>query len=518
MLVGFLIRVQGLGTSFYGDEIFHVVTAASLNAGDAPQLAEGAPYTRALPYTRAVAASFRLFGESEWAARLPSLLASLCCIPLVYLLGRRWFGASIGAVAALYLAFEPRSVHFGSFARFYAPVQLAVLVAVLALDRAIVRLAEALDERDAGTRRRALGETALWTLAFLLAMGVGLSMQVLTADVLLGFGVFALMRVAWVLYKGRAEMRQVIPEGILLGAGLLGVGAVAMSMPDFIRASWEVATTTEPWNQRDGLEPLFYAHHLRGAYPLGWYLLPVGALMALIQRRREGLLAVCLFFTPLAAHSLLFRPKSSHYLFPVVPFFFLLAALGVIVIGRQLWVVLSARLPRRAAIVAITLMALFCLRSSPWFAEGMRASGAASGQDWRQAAQFVQSARSPGDLVVGAFDDDFLVVRYYLPSVEAQLATEGWLEETLGGVWHPPQPLPERGVYQVPAWTSAGPVLESLASRPTVWVLARSRQIRAVGEIGSILHEIARQADEITYIPGGVVVLRLVGSPLPPPG
>ncbi|HKH21066.1 MAG TPA: glycosyltransferase family 39 protein, partial [Gammaproteobacteria bacterium] len=39
-----------------------------------------------------IALSFKLFGVSEWAARLPSALAAFSCVLVVYLFVRRWWG------------------------------------------------------------------------------------------------------------------------------------------------------------------------------------------------------------------------------------------------------------------------------------------------------------------------------------------------------------------------------------------------------------------------------------------
>lgn len=50
-----------------------------------------------------VALSYRLFGVSEWSARLPSALAALGCLSLTYLLARSLFGSWTGLWSALIL-------------------------------------------------------------------------------------------------------------------------------------------------------------------------------------------------------------------------------------------------------------------------------------------------------------------------------------------------------------------------------------------------------------------------------
>src|SRR5213594_2288053 len=45
-----------------------------------------------IPYYWLVAFSFKLFGLSEWSARLPSILAALGCVFLIYRFARRYWG------------------------------------------------------------------------------------------------------------------------------------------------------------------------------------------------------------------------------------------------------------------------------------------------------------------------------------------------------------------------------------------------------------------------------------------
>lgn len=56
------------------------------------------------------AASMRLFGISEFAARLPVALASSCATLLVAWFGRRWFGRRAGLLAAVVYATAPMTV------------------------------------------------------------------------------------------------------------------------------------------------------------------------------------------------------------------------------------------------------------------------------------------------------------------------------------------------------------------------------------------------------------------------
>ena len=56
-------------------------------------------------------AAYEAFGVNEFAARLPSALAAMLTVLLVYELGRRMFDASTGLLAGLILASMPRFAH-----------------------------------------------------------------------------------------------------------------------------------------------------------------------------------------------------------------------------------------------------------------------------------------------------------------------------------------------------------------------------------------------------------------------
>jgi len=54
-----------------------------------------------------IALSFKFFGISEFTARLPSALAGIGSVVLVYLLGKEWFNQTVGFIAGIILATTP---------------------------------------------------------------------------------------------------------------------------------------------------------------------------------------------------------------------------------------------------------------------------------------------------------------------------------------------------------------------------------------------------------------------------
>jgi len=87
-----------------------------------------------------VAASFKLFGVSEWSERLPMALAMLALLLVVYRLGRRTYGEEAGLYSALVLA-----TGFGPFiyTRFLIPEMLVALWLALGFDFFLTSLEQA---------------------------------------------------------------------------------------------------------------------------------------------------------------------------------------------------------------------------------------------------------------------------------------------------------------------------------------------------------------------------------------
>lgn len=71
-------------------------------------------------YYALLAGWVKLFGASEVSLRLPSLLFSLACVPLVYFLGKELFGKSAGLFASFIIALSPFQLWYAQEARGYS--------------------------------------------------------------------------------------------------------------------------------------------------------------------------------------------------------------------------------------------------------------------------------------------------------------------------------------------------------------------------------------------------------------
>src|SRR5262245_24691456 len=93
----------------------------------------GLPYLdKPILYFHAVALSFRAFGYSEAAARLPSVLSAALLLGVMFVFCRRFYGERTAALAVLVLSTMPLMIGFARLVIFDMPLALFMTVAILA--------------------------------------------------------------------------------------------------------------------------------------------------------------------------------------------------------------------------------------------------------------------------------------------------------------------------------------------------------------------------------------------------
>ena len=124
MFLGAVLRFYGLGfQSLWGGELAswdfggQDTTSQVVQDGSQPPF-----YFLILHFARWV------FGDSEWALRLPSAIAGWLCIPAIYLLGKKLYSEREGIIAALLVAVLWPTVYYSQEAR---PHALLILLSIL---------------------------------------------------------------------------------------------------------------------------------------------------------------------------------------------------------------------------------------------------------------------------------------------------------------------------------------------------------------------------------------------------
>ena len=296
-------------------------------------------------------------GSSEWALRMPSVLASMLACGLLVVLGRRLFDRRVALVSGLFLATSPFLVMWSQQARAYSLVLAAGVLATLLL---LVAL-------DVGTRRA-------WT-------GYGLAFSLVF--VLHPVSALALVPAHAVLAARRRE--KLLPHGLLAPCVIVVLGIPWV----FARAK---QTPVDNWLERPSAEVAVRTLlDVSGAAGAGVLLALVGLIVLRRSARTDPALGLATWaFAPFALALVLsfLRPiYLDRYLITAAPAFALLAAVAIFGVGRRIAAVLVI-----AAVVATTVGLV------QWYSTADE--GNWRGEGWRQAAATVKERRSEADAVV----------------------------------------------------------------------------------------------------------------------
>ncbi len=132
LLVALLLRLPGLGQSLWLDEL---KTSNLALGGNVLLMKSLVMDTHPPVYFVFIGFWNRIFGDSELALRMPSLLFGLASIPLMYAVGSRLLSRKAGMLAAFVLAVSPVHIWYSTEARPYTANVLLVLAATLAFCR-----------------------------------------------------------------------------------------------------------------------------------------------------------------------------------------------------------------------------------------------------------------------------------------------------------------------------------------------------------------------------------------------
>ena len=127
MLLGAVLRLHGLGfQSLWGEELaswdFSTRETISQVIGGVRSDSDPPLYFLILRFAQWI------FGDSEWALRLPSAIAGWLCIPAIYLLGKRLYSEREGLIAALFIAVLWAPIYYSQEARSYS---MLILLSIL---------------------------------------------------------------------------------------------------------------------------------------------------------------------------------------------------------------------------------------------------------------------------------------------------------------------------------------------------------------------------------------------------
>jgi 4-amino-4-deoxy-L-arabinose transferase-like glycosyltransferase len=328
LLLGLALRLAPWGQNrFLEDEALYAAWGLQIATAADPML-DHEPVDKPPLHLYLLAASFWLSGTAEGgqaaetAARLPSLLASVASIALVYALAGALYPSQkdegVALLAALLLALSPFDVLFASTA-FTDPLLVALgLGALLAAARGKLGAAGVLAGLAAATKQQGL-------LFLPLVLTLGAMAPGFRPAKLLRFGLgFALVAAAVLAWDGAREQRPGFwAQGVIAYGGLAPAPASSLAerAGDWLRLLnlfW-----ASPW-----------ANGLAAAALAGWLIAAAAGKVPRPTKVDAALGLFCLGY--LALHWLLGFQVWDRYLLPLVPIVALLVARALVEFARPL--------------------------------------------------------------------------------------------------------------------------------------------------------------------------------------
>ena len=368
-------------------------------------------------------------GSGEAWARVPSVLAMTVAAGLVGLIGARVASVRVGVVAGLLFVANPSVSYYAQEARSTALVVAFALLTTWLLLQAVERHPR-------------------WWAAYAAACAVLVGLNLLAVLVPLALGVTLLW---W-----RSPRRVLLRWAAATGPALL----VCLTLVTITsRQPYQIG-----WIPRPGLSSVRELAHLALGPTLPLILLTsLLVLVALLPtgsapERRLRALAVPLLALPpglLLAASYLEPIFVPRYVFPSVAAASLLAALGVVRLGRA-----AARRARRPAIALVAAGAVLIVGLGGIGTQRLDRTPASRPDDLAGAAAVIAAGARPGDVVLFLPDNRRLVELAYpraFAGVHDIALAEG--PDTVGNLTGRPLPLPT--------------TLRELAASPRVWVIGR---------------------------------------------
>lgn len=391
VLLGYAVRVGGLtAQSLWRDE----VDAIRFATRTLPALLETfrEPGENGPLYFLLLRPWLQVFGQSEFSLRYPSVLLGTLAIPLTWVVARRlfrffdqrlapqegastpasWMGFSAG-LGTLFVALSPYLVWYSQEGKMYALVVAMALASLVAL----------LWASTPGARHPA----ARW-LAYIVITSLGFYTHVLLVLMVPVHAILFIM--GW-------------PQTRRHRVGALA-SLACFTLPYLPLVWWQVRLLTSPTFEPGfdfvplgRMSAILLAALGRGIRPtpsLGFTAVWVFLILAVLllgknapSRRSTAALLAWLVVPPLLLYLITLQVPlfNDRYLIFIAPAFYVLSAAGVVVVGRH-----SRSLAVIVFVIAVGLqvVGLWGQTRTPLKA------------DWRNAAAFVEAARTPNDIVV----------------------------------------------------------------------------------------------------------------------
>jgi 4-amino-4-deoxy-L-arabinose transferase-like glycosyltransferase len=487
-VIAFLLRIYRVGfLSLWVDEYVHAVRAEGFIHGR-PLFADD---NNGILLTVFVALSYLVFGVTEFAARLPSVIFGAFLIPLLYFLGKLLFNKEIGLVAAFLGTISLYEIFWSRVSRNYASFAFAYLLLAITF-----YLAFELGKSQPGKgwfakNSISMKYLALLPFAFLFALfnhqlTFFFIFSVMAYGSILSIGKIIRKeqdrftdKYAFVLYPTLAAiilfylpfMSEIVSPILRV---LLPESVVAWIVP-----RWSVMS--ERLSSPDAFKTFeMYANVLLNDFGRYWYLAIIGFVGSFTFDKKKALFLACLFIVPFLLMSFVFfDPATPRYLLFVYTYFLLYLALGFYIvvrwITRALWSAVQS-LRSRAVNVSFTAGMVCLLIFAPADDVSSLLKTRSHGRvvkpelsiwyfsNWKEAASYVAPRLHPSDRVLSTLP---VAANFYLKRDDSIWFRQMHFDTKLRK-YVPNEPLKKKGES---AW-NYDEFLETVALAKRGWLIA----------------------------------------------
>lgn len=293
VIFGALLRLYCLGDqSLWIDEGYSVTAAIGMMKHLLPVMPSGSLYLGSILNTGFIALSMGLFGVSEFAARLPSVLFGVLTIILTYFFSERLSGKKVGLLTAFLVTFSVVEIAWSRQARMYQQLQFFYILSLFIFYKYV------------NTKEIRFGLlTILFVVCTVLTHPLGLSL-LLTIPAYLVLTNLNVKTFKKELLKKRTS-------GIIF---FVFIGVVLSEV--FYNAVTHILFTQVNYSAS-------YLWYLKTFFPIIFYLSVIGIIISFREKWREALLPFLAIIIPF--YFIFFHEKllGYRYLFLSFPFIFL---------------------------------------------------------------------------------------------------------------------------------------------------------------------------------------------------
>lgn len=316
-LLALMSRLALLSHAPIYDELYQILPSLSWHADQTFNVLDGS-YDRGAVFSKFIAFNFGLSGSSTIeAARLgPSVVPGVLLVAVVFAWTLYVCGPLAAFIVAFFLILWPNGIGVSQYVRFYALQGLCFTAgAVLTYTAATGQLSVLWRSICAGLA------CALWFFALHLQMLTVLGAGAVFVWIVLMFGP-KILRQHPFLWWGVAAL-------VVGGIGILASGIFA----DQLRWLW-VVYNWESWPVQN--DTTFYHRYFRDNYPTFWTLFPIAAIIALKVNFKPASFCITLFVITFLLQSF-GGLKGVRYLYPTMPFFFVVWAITLQALLPAIW-------------------------------------------------------------------------------------------------------------------------------------------------------------------------------------